>query len=79
MTCDLLFVGVVHEHTTENVCRGSLNSFSHVLFGLKVFSTNSFGYTDRDIAFEDDADEDGEILQRAWVGLIPNRILIYCL
>ncbi|XP_051128181.1 protein ENHANCED DOWNY MILDEW 2 [Andrographis paniculata] len=32
----------------------------------------------REIAFEEDVDEEGEILQRAWDGLIPNRILIYC-
>ncbi|CAL5405446.1 unnamed protein product [Camellia sinensis] len=31
----------------------------------------------REIAFEDD--EDQGIVQRAWEGLIPNRILIYCL
>ncbi|PKU65354.1 hypothetical protein MA16_Dca024422 [Dendrobium catenatum] len=31
----------------------------------------------RKIAFEDDEDED--IIQRAWEGLLPNRILIYCL
>lgn len=31
----------------------------------------------RKIAFEDDEDEG--IIQRAWEGLIPNRILIYCL
>lgn len=32
----------------------------------------------RKIAFEDD-DEDEDIIQRAWDGLLPNRILIYCL
>lgn len=31
----------------------------------------------RKIAFDDDEDED--IIQRAWEGLLPNRILIYCL
>ncbi|KAG2678170.1 hypothetical protein I3760_12G131600 [Carya illinoinensis] len=31
----------------------------------------------REIAFEDIDDED--IIQRAWEGLLPNRILIYCL
>lgn len=31
----------------------------------------------RKIAFEDNEDED--IIQRAWEGLLPNRILIYCL
>ncbi|KAK4398579.1 protein ENHANCED DOWNY MILDEW 2 [Sesamum angolense] len=32
-----------------------------------------------DIPGEKDLDEAGEIIQRAWDGLIPNRILIYCL
>ncbi|KAL9147271.1 hypothetical protein ABFS82_13G162700 [Erythranthe guttata] len=33
----------------------------------------------RGIAFEKDADEDKGIIQRAWEGLIPNRVLVYCL
>ncbi|XP_075481593.1 protein ENHANCED DOWNY MILDEW 2 isoform X2 [Primulina tabacum] len=33
----------------------------------------------RKIAFEKDVDMSRNTVQRAWVGLIPNRILIYCL
>ncbi|KAG8386064.1 hypothetical protein BUALT_Bualt03G0110100 [Buddleja alternifolia] len=33
----------------------------------------------REIAFEEDVDEENNIIQRAWKGLIPNRVLIYCL
>ncbi|KAL0443318.1 UNVERIFIED_CONTAM: protein ENHANCED DOWNY MILDEW 2 [Sesamum latifolium] len=32
-----------------------------------------------DIPGEKDLDEAGKIIQRAWDGLIPNRVLIYCL
>ncbi|KZV40758.1 hypothetical protein F511_30321 [Dorcoceras hygrometricum] len=33
----------------------------------------------RQVAFEKDVDMSRNIVQRAWEGLIPNRILIYCL
>lgn len=37
-----------------------------------------FEHLNSEISFDDDEDEDGPS-QRAWEGLIPKRILIYCL
>lgn len=45
----------------------------HVFYLIQCFE-----HLNSEISFEDDDDEDGPI-QRAWEGLIPKRILIYCL
>lgn len=81
LNCRWLFVDVVQRHTTENVYPGNMDFknygplfisvdllFSHLVFMLPIT---------RKIAFEED--EDAGVEQRAWEGLLVDRILIYCL
>lgn len=90
MSCSLQSVDVVQRHITGNAYPGtsklnfsvtSIDSNMKLCFETIGHLVNNDGWFPRSIfrtiTFEKDRDRN--IMQRAWDGLLPNRILIYCM
>lgn len=83
-SCNLQFADVALSHIIGSACLGTLNS-THGLNPVQ-YSTNEVSFISpycyscitlfRNISFKDCGPH---IFQRAWTGLLHNRILIYCL
>lgn len=77
LKCKWQFADVVQRHIIKNVYPSKFYCKIQDLFIRVVLGCHLVSLCSRDIAFEED--EDANINQRAWEGLLVDRILIYCL
>ncbi|KAK4484783.1 hypothetical protein RD792_007377 [Penstemon davidsonii] len=74
------FACPVHRcHACKELLEMKSNSDQHIAICRRCPRAFHRKCLPRDIAFEEDVLEERATIQRAWPGLIPNRILIYCL
>ena len=88
--CNLQYAGSAQLHITGNVCPGFtlywMIKASVILLVLLLMSTDGcilfFSFVrvfSSDIPFETKEGPNGYIFQRAWDGILRDRILIYCM